>query len=230
MKKIIIATFLMFQLNSLAQVGINTTTPTRTLDVNGNLRIKTLVDKSETSSYSNVLIVDSNGNIDHLLRSDLLPKPDEFTSNKVVVNNLYTNIENKAIVGKVITCGDFRFRFIQDPAGRPAIQLAPKVAPANDVNVYISMEQNWDGTNGFQFYQGTSESNTSPFTFVKGSTDFIYFAQPNLADFEQNVLHFQYPGQKAFYRLTAYKVPYTVTNAQDTTTNLYDFTAICEKF
>lgn len=52
-----------------AQVGVNTTTPSRTLDVNGSLRVRTQTDESANSSYNNVLISDANGNVDYVKKS-----------------------------------------------------------------------------------------------------------------------------------------------------------------
>lgn len=44
----------------LAQVGINTTTPTKTLDVNGEMRIRTLPTGNNTDQ---ILVVDNLGNV-----------------------------------------------------------------------------------------------------------------------------------------------------------------------
>ncbi|KMQ60120.1 hypothetical protein ACM46_17935 [Chryseobacterium angstadtii] len=69
MKKII---FLFLSCASLsAQVGINTTTPTRTLDVNGNLRVRTQTNQSANAVYDNVQIADANGNVDYIKKNVL---------------------------------------------------------------------------------------------------------------------------------------------------------------
>jgi hypothetical protein len=39
-----------------AQVGINTTSPTRMLDHNGDLRVRTLTDKTADNSYGKVIL------------------------------------------------------------------------------------------------------------------------------------------------------------------------------
>lgn len=54
-----------------AQVGIKTTTPTRTLDVNGTSRLRTLTDKSTDKNYDQVLTTDPNGNVDYIPKTDL---------------------------------------------------------------------------------------------------------------------------------------------------------------
>lgn len=53
------------------QVGINTTAPSRTVDVNGALRVRTQTDQSSNSSYDNVLISDANGNVDYIKKNVL---------------------------------------------------------------------------------------------------------------------------------------------------------------
>lgn len=54
-----------------AQVGINTPTPTRTLDVNGTSRIRVISDKSADTNYTQVLTTDANGNVDYVSKSSL---------------------------------------------------------------------------------------------------------------------------------------------------------------
>ncbi len=231
MYKIILLAIVLFQGSILAQtgkVGINTNTPQRTLDINGSVRVRTLANQSENANYDKVLIADQNGNVDHLLRSDFLPLSDEFTSNKMVINNLYSNTANTGIEAKIITCGDFKFRFGNTGGSNsePRIEFGLNATPPSTVNVYVTMEQNWNG-NGFQLFQGNTGGNTTPFSF--SNTNFTTFAQANLADYEQNVIHFQYPGKKDFYRLTIYKLPYKIT-INGTESTKYDFISNCEKF
>ncbi|KXH81569.1 hypothetical protein [Chryseobacterium kwangjuense] len=69
MKKIIFLFFSCVCLN--AQVGVNTATPTRSLDVNGNLRVRTQTNQSANASYDNVQIADANGNVDYIKKNVL---------------------------------------------------------------------------------------------------------------------------------------------------------------
>jgi hypothetical protein len=55
----------------LGLVGIKTTNPNRVLDVNGNLGVRGLLDKSSDANYTRVLVSDSLGNIDYVLKSGL---------------------------------------------------------------------------------------------------------------------------------------------------------------
>lgn len=54
-----------------AQVGIKTSTPTRTLDVNGTTRMRVISDKSADKNYTRVLTTDTNGNVDYVPKSSL---------------------------------------------------------------------------------------------------------------------------------------------------------------
>lgn len=69
MRKIIIIS--LFSVCLHAQVGINTTSPSRTIDVNGTLRVRTQTDQSSNVSYDNVLISDANGNVDYVKKNHL---------------------------------------------------------------------------------------------------------------------------------------------------------------
>lgn len=56
--------------SSLAQVGINTVNPQRTLDVNGSLRIRSISDVNTNGAYNRVLLMDgegenTSGNVDY---------------------------------------------------------------------------------------------------------------------------------------------------------------------
>lgn len=56
---------ILFTTISYAQVGINTTTPTRTLDVNGSFRLRTSANEATNSNYTRVLVQNSTtGDVD----------------------------------------------------------------------------------------------------------------------------------------------------------------------
>ncbi|WP_299681587.1 hypothetical protein [uncultured Dokdonia sp.] len=61
MKKLLIVTMLAVASFANAQIGINTTAPTKTLDVNGELRIRTT--PTEGSTPATTLAVDDSGNV-----------------------------------------------------------------------------------------------------------------------------------------------------------------------
>lgn len=57
MKTIIIRTLLLLSISTYSQVGISTTTPTETLDVNGSARVRNLTDGTVQASSTGVLSV-----------------------------------------------------------------------------------------------------------------------------------------------------------------------------
>ncbi|MGC4040732.1 MAG: hypothetical protein QM710_08115 [Flavobacterium sp.] len=66
MKSFLFATML-FSMTAVAQVGIGTTSPTATLDVNGALRVRSTVTNSrETSAKDSILVSDRDGNIQRI--------------------------------------------------------------------------------------------------------------------------------------------------------------------
>ncbi|MFC4687768.1 hypothetical protein ACFO4P_12560 [Epilithonimonas pallida] len=209
---------------SFAQVGINTASPTRKLHVSGSMRVRGTINKSESAAYSNILVTDANGNIDYTTKASLQPTPQPGTSNKESYSQIYNMTTESGDPNKALTCGKFSFSF--DTGASSNIRFKLSQNPGAAVSVYMSMEQNWDG-NGYQFYQGKASSDdaTVAFTFDANNWNtYQQFAQANVADFEQNVMHFQYPGDADFYRLTIYRA------LQRTGTTNYDFAAVCEKF
>lgn len=67
MKSILLIASILCCLTGFAQVGIGTVTPTATLDVNGNLRIRsTSTNIRETAVKDSILVVDKTGNIQRI--------------------------------------------------------------------------------------------------------------------------------------------------------------------
>lgn len=182
-------------------VGIGIQNPTRNLHVEGDLRIRNLENKAADVSYTRVLAVDNSGNIDYINKSSLLP---DMTGEiqKTVINNEYTTTGNTPTDTNTLKCGRFEFAFISDSI-TGLVRFRLNQAPANDVNVYTTFEQNYD-TNGFQF-----EASTSPRTFTT-SNAFIDITvgpgQAQIANEEYNELYITYPGDPFFYRVSFYRV------------------------
>lgn len=64
MKKLVLLYFIFYLTPFFAQVGIDTTLPTASLDVNGNLRVRTLTSTSNNSAAKDSILVSDNlGNI-----------------------------------------------------------------------------------------------------------------------------------------------------------------------
>lgn len=221
MKKLLVVASILSLANINAQVGINTSTPTRTLHINGNLIVSGLKNASEDAAYEKILVSDANGNVDYALRSSFLPNTGVGAVDKESYSELYNNTSANGLPERRLKCG--KFFFIFETGTDSNIKFGLNDKPAANVNVYMNMEQNWN--NGFQFYQGTNTANgvDTPFIFTTSNYNTAQeFKSSRLDSYEQNVMTFQYPGDADIYRLTIYKVQHTSTS--------YDFVSACEKF
>lgn len=211
-----------------AQVGINTANPTRTLHVQGDLKIRQMTDVSQDLSYDRILAEDASGNVDYVLKSNLLPTgTDPDDANKEAFSQLYNSPTENGDPSKILKCGKFYFLFDTGVDSRIKFRLVDE--PDSTVDIFMSMEQNWDG-NGFQFFQGHAYNDpaTVPFVFTAENYNVPQeFAEANVADSEQNIMHFQYPNDPNFYRLTIYRVKQKVGSQVVLS---WDFAATCEKF
>lgn len=215
---ILLNCFIFFSGILSAQVGINTANPKRTLDVEGNLRVRELTDKSQAPSYNKILVVNPDGNIDYINKQDLQPVKDEFTADKQVLNNIYSTTTGKADDTKFVSCGKFDFAF-RNIGTNTNIQYRLKNTPTSDVTVYITLEQNYS-SNGYQFQVPTAGK-----TFTSTTNNFADLPTygANIVNSELNVLYLLYPGESNLYRLTFYRL-------DQTTPKTNDFVTVCEKF
>lgn len=210
---------LLFATTMSAQVGINTKTPQSTLHVEGNMRVRELNDKSQAPAYDKILVVNANGKVDYIDKKDLRPIGDEFTSDKQVLNNIYTTTNGKADDSKFVSCGKFDFAF-RNAGSAINIQYKLTNDPVNDVTVYMTLEQNWK-PNGYEFQAPQTgekfSSNTNSFVNLP-------ISGAGIVNGELNILYLLYPGDRDLYRLTFYRLD------QSTSPSTYDFVTACEKF
>ncbi|MFV0208514.1 hypothetical protein OBK13_04795 [Empedobacter falsenii] len=205
MKKILYIGFLMLFSISWAQVGINTDKPTRDLHVEGNLRVRNLQNKASDSDYSKVLAVDNNGNVDYINKNNLLP---DMTGqvNKIVQNNLYKTTNERPLPGKTLTCGRFIFNFRDNDA---KVSFRLRNLPQNDVNVYVTFEQNfppYNNKDGFQYEASPTTKVFTPNNYTAYQNIPVAQGQAQIADGEYNELYISYPREEQFYRITFYRV------------------------
>lgn len=190
---------------SWAQVGINTENPTRDLHVEGNLRVRNLQNKASDDDYSKVLAVDNNGNVDYINKSNLLP---DMTGqvNKIVQNNLYKTTNGIPIAERTLTCGRFIFNFRQNDA---KVSFRLLNSPQNNVNVYVTFEQNFPPYNngdGFQYEASPTTKEFTPNNYNAYQNIPVTPGQAKIADGEYNELYISYPREEQFYRITFYRV------------------------
>lgn len=88
-----------------AQVGINTSEPTRSLDVNGNLKVVELSNKTGVTDYRKIAVANaSNGNVDYMTFPSINQNE---TKNVEVTRTIYlgSNPDNN----KTCSCGEITF-------------------------------------------------------------------------------------------------------------------------
>lgn len=111
-----IAGIFLFNPFIMAQVGINTTAPTKSLDVNGDTRIRTLQDQSEPG-ISYVVVSDANGNLFRATPKDILFSSGLYTAGHLNWNNVLTGAKGTRLdfSGRVaLSAQDFTFSVFYD--------------------------------------------------------------------------------------------------------------------
>jgi len=67
-------------------VGINTTTPSTTFDVNGGTRVRSLVDATANTTYTRNVVADVNGNLGYTNRVAKATPPNVILSNYIITD------------------------------------------------------------------------------------------------------------------------------------------------
>ncbi len=127
-----ILTFVL-SLSTLAQIGINTNSSERILDLNGNLRVTETQDKKDDKGYSDIVIANSTGNVDKQKKSSITQSP---TQQVEVVRNVYYN-ESGGDQEKTVVCGRFIFAFTAD--NQPVFKLSQK--PSSNYNIQYGLRR-----------------------------------------------------------------------------------------
>lgn len=183
------------------KVGINTEDPTRTLHVEGNMKI---IDIADRPSHQRILVADGQGNIDYILKSDLSPTLPNF--NKKVWNMYYSTTDGYSVTNNVLQTEHFEFRFNREQGSqdsqRGRIQFRLRNAPSTNTLIYTSVEQTF-ATGGFEY-----QANRLPFTFTAANSwrSIVSDTSNNVSTGEMNEAYISYPGANAFYRLIFYRV------------------------
>lgn len=96
MKKITAILIVLSSIKSAAQVGINTTTPTKTLDVNGEMRVRTMLSSPQLPNAVSVVSLDANNVLQNSTAFDVL-----FSSTVYVKQTSPNNWNNIHFGGRV---------------------------------------------------------------------------------------------------------------------------------
>ena len=204
-------------------VGINTTSPTRELDINGNLRVTKTSDKTNNLPHKYLVAQDRNtGNIDYIT----FPALDQNDAKNVEISkNIY--ISNSPIDSKTCSCGELTF-YIKNSDNKPYIKLASPVifsylsenepTPVNSFTLGYGVK-GWSGTT-YEYRNLTNKTfNTANFgTFQE--MDSSPFAIANTATVR--IYSIVLPKQNNLYRITLSRVQNSAL--------LHQYGLMCEKF
>jgi len=87
---------LLFAFQAFSQVGINTTEPTATLDVDGNIRVRKMIDNFTDSEAEKIVGMDEDGNFVMI----------DVDENVILEENKLRVVENRYRFASVIAIGD----------------------------------------------------------------------------------------------------------------------------
>jgi len=92
MKSLVLSLMILLPILGFSQIGIGTTTPTATLDVNGDFRIRTTTSNTrETAAKDSIMVVDALGNVQRI------------SAKKVIESHLKTFIKGGFVSGSPAT-------------------------------------------------------------------------------------------------------------------------------
>lgn len=219
-KKFLTIGFAFLSILSTAQnVGINTNTPQRRLDINGNLKVTKLADKSKDANSSFLLAADrTNGNVDYI---DINALQQTSRNNMEVSRSIYNGTAPDS--NKECSCGEIVLRF--NGANAEFKLKSEEVFTNNNVNDFkISY--------GIKRFSGSTYSyvNKPEVSFTRNNTalsthynkyrllDDVTFTTSNSIRIYTLVL----PKQANLYRITLSR--FSNTSTQQT------YSLICEKF
>lgn len=209
MKKVLIILFSSASLILYCQVGIGTTTPTRSLDIDGNLRVRVLTDKSTDNTYNKVIVSNVNGDLDSWDKASLKNTIKELA----VENKKIVYFSSSPNVGSIMSCGKMQYRFGAGPL--PQMRL---VTPANATLYYNRMHKVNSAVNSFSTPNNVASNLTAAYTTANNwvTLDTTY------TNNTLNEFYMTYPGDNNLYRVTFLARNLTATD--------FFYSMVCEKF
>lgn len=202
-----------------AQVGINTSQPTRTLDINGDLRLRVANDKGNDSNYNKVIVTNDTGDVDFWTKQAIVDKMESL----YVVNKKFTASKTGPDPNTIVACGRFQFRY-NSPL-MPQIKLL--TPPSSTTRIYYNRIRKRDSaSNDFTTETGRSY-NSNVFVDIGRNNQWrdIGVSSDATGNFSNDTLdeyYISYPDDQNIYRVT-----FLARNAGG---NNYNYTMVCEKF
>ena len=202
-------------IHSYSQVGIGTETPTRMLDVNGNIRVTQLNDKTNTVDFEQLVAADANNNIDKVSKPSLI---DDGTKQVEIVKNIYNS--TTANNTKITSCGLLMFRLKEGGSG-PVVEMRLRDAITSDLNLKYGGKR-WGQISATTNNSYSYRNLTNTFTALNWNTYKNIDPSFILRQGAYLNYHFIIPGDGDLYRITVSRL-----NNDNTRSN---YALICERF
>lgn len=201
-------TYILFLLNLFAlnianaQVGINTNTPTKSLDVNGDFRLRTL-NKVTITDYPDVLVVNNDGDVE---KHSAQAIKDAISDLTVETKELYFDTSPDG--SKIVPCGRFNFRFSNSTI--PQVSSVTNLATPATINYLGQLK--YDGDNKAVTQRSINIQTTNGFQSLDTS-----YALNRVGEY-----YMSFPDDNNFYRV--------VFIARKMTASSNSYSIVCEKF
>lgn len=211
-KKILVFSLFMIGLcSSKAQVGIGTEEPTRMLDINGNLRVSTLSNKTNNVNFEELLAANADYNIDKVSKPSII---DDGTRQVEIVKNIYNATAPNNT--RITDCGKLMFRI-----------NASKIEMKLKESISSNLVMNYGGKRWGQISASINNSysyRNLSVTFTSSDWNTYKDIDPTFTLREGAYLnyHFIIPGDGDLYRLTVSQLKNNATNS--------NYSLICERF
>ena len=201
-------TYILFLLNLFAlnianaQVGINTNTPTKSLDINGDFRLRTL-NKVTITDYPDVLVVNNDGDVE---KHSAQAIKDAISDLTVETKELYFDTSPDG--SKIVPCGRFNFRFSNSTI--PQVSSVTNLATPATINYLGQLK--YDGDNKAVTQRSINIQTTNGFQSLDTS-----YALNRVGEY-----YMSFPDDNNFYRV--------VFIARKMTASSNSYSIVCEKF
>lgn len=211
-RKTILYTLLLLSTSFLnAQVGINTETPTRMLDVNGDLRVTVLADKTNTTDYTEILTANSDNNVDKISKPAII---EDATKQVEIVKSIYNS--STAITTRITQCGKLSFRI-----NGFSIEMKLLYQPSNTITLTYGGKR-WGQisssiNNGYSYRNLSLSVTNSNWNTYQNIDPTFQLRQGSYLNY-----HFIIPGDGDLYRITASRLKNTDSES--------NYSLICERF
>lgn len=190
-----------------AQVGINTEVPTRMLDLNGDLRVTVLADKTNTTDYTEILSANSNNDVDKISKPAII---EDATKQIEIVKSIYNATASDNT--RIAECGKLSFRI-----NASKIEMKLLYQPTTPITLTYGGKRWGQTTNNYTYNNLSTSYSTTDWNTYKQIDPTFTLSQGAYLNY-----HFIVPGDGDLYRLTAAQLKNSTTNS--------NYSLICERF